>query len=120
MNPAGTKAPPAHWPSSSWHAKGVAPHPSCSTLARTGSRTTFDYLRRSRLVCHSMAVSASSNHSITFGSKRVASFLGGLSQGRAVGQVQAGSIVRRMTVFFIPLERMNPKPACSYIVRVPL
>jgi hypothetical protein len=61
-----------------------------------------------------------SNHSITFGSKRVASFVGGLSQGRAVGQVQAGWIVRRMTVFFIPLERTNPKPACSYIVRVPL
>ncbi|MGH3518084.1 MAG: transposase [Haloechinothrix sp.] len=38
----------------------------------------------------------------------------------AVGQAQAGRIVRRMTVFFIPLERTNSKPACSYIVRVPL
>jgi NAD(P)-dependent dehydrogenase (short-subunit alcohol dehydrogenase family) len=39
---------------------------------------------------------------------------------RAVGRVQAGAIVRRMTVFFIPLERTNSKSACSYIVRVPL
>lgn len=29
-------------------------------------------------------------------------------------------IVRRMTVFLKPLARMNSKPACSYIARVPL
>jgi hypothetical protein len=92
----------------------------CSTLARTGSRTTFDYPRRSRLVYHSMAGSASSNHSITFGSKRVASLWAAFLRVGRLGQVQAGWIVRRMTVFFIPLERTNPKPACSYIVRVPL
>lgn len=38
----------------------------------------------------------------------------------AVGQTQAGRTVRRMTVFFIPLERTNSKPASSYMVRVPL
>ena len=76
--------------------------------------------RRVESLCRWVAGVIISNHSITFGSKRVASFVGGLSQGRAVGQVQAGWIVRRMTVFFIPLERTNPKPACSYIARVPL
>ena len=36
------------------------------------------------------------------------------------GRAHAGSTVRRMTVFFIPLERMCWKPASSYIERVPL
>jgi hypothetical protein len=61
----GKNAPPAHWPSSSWWESSSAPHPSTSTLLRSIDHSDSGASSKSRMTCHLMDASDSSNQPTT-------------------------------------------------------